>query len=438
MRAYDLIFKKRNGGTLTREEIEFFVRSFTRGDIPDYQAAAFLMAVYFRGMDGRETADLTLAMAASGSSLDLSSVPGVKVDKHSTGGVGDGVSLLLAPLVAACGVPVPMMSGRGLAHTGGTLDKLESIPGFRVGLTAQEFARNLKEIGVAMMGQTPEIAPADRKLYALRDVTATVENLSLITASILSKKLAEGCDALVLDVKWGSGAFMGDKKSAAALARSMVRIGKRCKRRVVALLTDMNEPLGAAVGNSLEVEQAVDILQGKETPLTKDIIELTEVLAGWMLFLGGKAGDSKEGRGKIRQARRDGRGLSKFKEMVAIQGGDPAVADRPRQVLPQARHSATVVSPWKGTIGSMQSRVIGTASMVLGAGRETQESRIDPAAGILLLKKTGAAVERGEPLAELRSSDDSKLAEAGRMFLSALKIGKLRPKPKTLVHAVLR
>jgi pyrimidine-nucleoside phosphorylase len=438
MRAYDLIFKKRGGGVLSTEEIEFFVRGFTKGEIPDYQASALLMAVYFRGMDGRETADLTRLMAESGASLDLSSVPGIKVDKHSTGGVGDGISLVLAPLAAACGVPVPMMSGRGLGHTGGTLDKLEAIPGFRVGLSAPEFVKNLKAIGVAMMGQTPEIAPADRKLYALRDVTATVENLSLITASILSKKLAEGCDALVLDVKWGSGAFMADKKSAAALARSMVRIGKRCKRRVVALLTDMNDPLGAAVGNALEVEQAVEILQGKETPLTRDFIALTEVLGGWMLFLGGKAGSSKEGAVKIRKARLDGSGLRKFKEMVALQGGDPAVAERPRQVLPQARCSKTVASPWKGTVGSMQSRVIGTASMVLGAGRSTHDAKIDPSAGIVLFKKTGDAVERGEPLAELRASDEKKIAEAEGLFLSAVRIGKLRPRPRPLVGSVIR
>ena len=300
MLATELIAKKRNGQTLNQEEIEFFVRSYTSGEIPDYQASAFLMAAFLKGLNRRETSFLTQAMVQSGEALDLSKIPGIKVDKHSTGGVGDGISLTAAPLVAACGVPVPMISGRALGHTGGTLDKLESIPGFRVNLSKSEFIGQLKRIGLCMIGQTDEMAPADRKLYALRDVTGTVESIPLISASIMSKKIAEGTDALLLDVKTGSGAFMRDKKDAAALAKSMLDIGRRARKKTLAIVTDMNQPLGKAVGNALEIEAAIELLKGREEPAAMDFVLLTEALGGWMLFLGGAAKNFGEGRQKIR------------------------------------------------------------------------------------------------------------------------------------------
>ena len=438
MRAYDVIYKKRNGGKLSREEIDFFIRSFTKGEIPDYQASALAMAVYFRGMDARETADLTLAMRDSGETWDLSQAPGTKVDKHSTGGVGDGISLVLAPLAAACGVTVPMMSGRGLAHTGGTLDKLEAIPGFRVGLSREEAQRQLREIGAAMVGQTAGIAPADKKLYALRDVTATVDSIPLITASILSKKLAEGCDALVLDVKTGDGAFMRERKDAALLARAMVNIGRRCKKKMVALITDMEEPLGNAVGNALETRQAVEILQGREERGAERYIELTEILGAWMLFLGGACRNLKDGAAKIRAARLDGRGLNKLKEIVAMQKGDPRVCDDPAAWLPRAQYVKPVVSPWAGLVSAIPARAVGLASMMLGAGRRTQEGGIDPAAGILLQKKAGDSVQRGEPLALFHYSDGAQADEAERTFLAAVKVGRVRPKPRPLVYHTMK
>lgn len=438
MRAYDIIYKKRNGEKLNKEEINFFVGSFTKGEIPDYQAAAFLMALFLRGMNGKETSLLTEAMSESGEKLDLSSVPGMKVDKHSTGGVGDGISLALAPLVAACGVPVPMISGRGLGHTGGTLDKLETIPGFRVHLSKEEFVNQLKKIGVAIAGQTAELAPADKKFYALRDVTATVDSIPLISASILSKKFAEGCDALVLDVKTGSGAFMQTKKDAICLAKGMVEIGKRSGKKIVALISDMNQPLGRMIGNALEIEQAIEILNGKESSSTKSFIELTEILGGWMLFLGGACKNFKQGKEKIQQARLDGSGLKKFRELVEMQGGDPRVCDAPQKVLPQSKKLKAIPSSWKGVVSSMNARTVGVASLLLGAGREKQESEIDPAAGIVLHKKVGDQVERGEFLAEFHFSAGDKLDVAEKTFLSAIKIGKVRPKFSPLVCGVLR
>ena len=438
MRAFDVIYKKRNGGKLTEEEINFFVSSFTAGGIPDYQAAAFLMAVFFSGMDSKETFCLTQAMKGSGETWDLSSVAGIKVDKHSTGGIGDGISLALAPLVASCGVVVPMMSGRGLAHTGGTLDKLESIPGFRVNLGREEFIRQLGKIGAAMIGQTSNIAPADKKLYALRDVTATVESMPLITASILSKKLAEGSDAIVFDVKMGNGAFMQDRKAAARLAGIMVNIMKRSRKKAAALITDMNEPLGEAVGNALEMEQAIEILKGVEKPGTKSFIELTEILGGWMLYLGEAAKSPKEGKAKIRDARVTGKGIVKFKEIVEMQGGNPKALDEPKKILPQSKKTSMILSRWKGTVSSMNSRDIGVSSMILGAGRKTLDSPLDLSAGIMLLKKSGDSVERGEPLAEFHYCDESNLEKAENLFISAVKVGKTRPKPRPLVYEVIR
>lgn len=358
----ELISKKRDGKLLTQEEIEFFVSEFTRGEIPDYQASAFLMAAYLQGFTPKETSFLTSAMIQSGEILSLNSITGLKVDKHSTGGVGDGISLALAPLAAACGLAVPMISGRALGHTGGTLDKLESIPGFRTDLNQSQFISQIKDIGLCMIGQTAEIAPADKKIYALRDVTATVESIPLISASIMSKKLAEGADALVLDVKTGSGAFMREKKDAVRLAKSMLDIGRRARKKMAALITDMNQPLGAAVGNAIEIEQTVEILAGQENPLTRDFVELTEILGGWMLFLGGLSKNSIEGRERIRKARLDGSGLAKFAEMIRAQGGDPAVCERPQEILARARVKKTVTSPWKGFVNVLEARSVGHRS----------------------------------------------------------------------------
>src|SRR3989338_7510906 len=438
MRMYDIIIKKRNEGSLSKEEVEFFVDSFTKGEIPDYQAAAFLMAAFIRGMDHKETLFLTQAMRGTGENLDLSSISGPKVDKHSTGGVGDGTSLILAPLIASFGVVVPMISGRGLAHTGGTLDKLEAIPNFRVGLTKEEFFSQLKKIGVAMIGQTEKIAPADKKIYALRDVTATVDSIPLITASILSKKLAEGCDGLVLDVKTGDGAFMQEKKNAVKLAKTMVEIGKRSNKKMVALVTNMAQPLGAKIGNALEISQAIEILQGKESQGTKDIIELVDFLGGWMLFLAGVAKNHKEGKEKVSLARKNGQGFAKFKEMVSLQGGDPKVCEDPSSILPQPKKTKEILSPWKGRVYSLNARLVGTASLLLGAGRNKQEDSIDPSAGTFLHKKIGDSVEKGEALAEFYYNSDNNLDAATKTFFAGIKISKLKPKPFKLVYEVIR
>ncbi len=438
MRIYDIIYKKRNGGKLTREEIQFFVDGFTDGSIADYQASAFLMASFLRGLDAGETAILTEAMRDSGDNLDLKSVPGIKVDKHSTGGVGDGISLVLAPLVAACGVPVPMMSGRGLGHTGGTLDKLESIPGFSTQVQEAQAIEQLKRIGCVMMGQTARLAPADKKMYALRDVTATVDCVPLITASILSKKLAEGCDALVLDVKTGSGAFMQEKKDAIKLAQSMVSIGKKCRKKMVALITDMNEPLGKAVGNSLETLQAVEILSGKEEPATRDYIEINDALGGWMLVLGGKARTQGEGAAKIKEARKNGAGLAKFQELVTIQGGPSDFCSDPLKHLPKAPKIKQILAPQKGYVVKLDARATGVAAVLLGAGREKQDSKVDLSAGILLHKKQGGSVERGESIAEFHYADDAKFAAAERTFMGGVKIAKIRPRANALIYKIIR
>ncbi len=439
MLVTDLIAKKRDGAILSQEEIEFFVSGYTKNEIPDYQASAFLMACFLRGLTPKETSFLTGAMVRSGEVLNLSSVPGIKADKHSTGGVGDGISLALAPLVAACGVPVPMISGRALGHTGGTLDKLESIPGFRTDLSKDQFIKQLKEIGICMIGQTLSIAPADKKIYALRDVTSTVESISLISASIMSKKIAEGTDVLILDVKTGSGAFMKDKKSAKALAKAMLDIGRRARKKMAALITDMNQPLGKMIGNALEIEQTIELLKGEENRLTRDFVELTDVLGGWMLCLGGKAKTSNEGRAKIRSARQDGSGLAKFKEMIQAQGGDVSVCDHPQKILPQARVKKAVLSPWKGYVNVLEAKSLGLSALLLGAGRQTKESAIDFSAGIILHKKIGDTVERGEMIAELlTTTHESSLKIAEEKFLSGLKVSKVKPKPVRLIHDILR
>ncbi len=394
IRAVDVIRKKRDGLELSSEEIERLVAGYTAGEIPDYQASAWLMATLLRGMTRAETAALTDAMLRSGEVLDLSEFAGSKVDKHSTGGVGDKTSLVLAPVAAAGGLIVPMISGRGLGHTGGTLDKLESIPGFKIHLPLVEFRRVLQTCGCCMIGQTAEIAPADRKFYALRDVTGTVESPFLICASIMSKKLAEGIDALVLDVKTGSGAFMKDEGDAMFLAELMVETGKRMGKKVAALISDMNQPLGWKVGNSLEVVEALDILRGGGPG---DLRELCLELAGWMFCLGGKAATVAEGRRSAEQILASGRGLETFRRMVELQGGDVRTIDDPT-LLPRAKHTMEVLSPRSGFVAEMECEAMGTASVLLGGGREKKDHAIDPAVGLVFRKKMGDEVEQGESL----------------------------------------
>ena len=433
MRAVDVIQKKRDGGALTSEEIAFFVDGYTAGTVPDYQASALAMAVFFRGMTAEETVSLTQSMMRTGEVLDLSDLPGPKVDKHSTGGVGDKTSLVLAPLAAACGVFVPMISGRGLGHTGGTLDKLESIPGFRVGLSTDEFRDVLRNTGMGLIGQTPQIAPADRKLYALRDVTATVESRPLIAASIMSKKMAEGIDALVLDVKTGDGAFMKTLEDSRALARAMVDIGRGMGRKVAALITDMDQPLGNAVGNSLEVAECIATLKG-EGPA--DVEELSVELAAWMLRL---AADQplESARGRIRKALSSGDGLRKFRDVIARQGGDPAVCEDPGR-LPRAAQTIEVRSESKGHVTRIACASIGRAAMVLGAGRETVDSAIDPAVGLILHKKAGDAVSKGEPMVTLHVNDPRRLDDAAALIRAAIAIGPQAPARTPLVIEVIQ
>jgi len=433
-RAIDVIRQKRDGGELSASQIESLVASYTSGGIPDYQVSAWLMAVLLRGMTRAETAALTDAMLRSGEILDLSSLPAKKVDKHSTGGVGDKTSLILAPLVAAAGLIVPMISGRGLGHTGGTLDKLESIPGFNVNLSVAEFRRVLGTCGCAMIGQTAEIAPADRKLYALRDVTGTVESPYLICASIMSKKLAEGIDALVLDVKTGSGAFMKSEKDAAFLAQLMVETGERMNKQVVALITDMDQPLGKMIGNSLEVIESVQILRG-EGP--DDLRQLCLELAAWMLHLGGVADSIASGREQSEKMIASGKALERFRQMVELQGGDTRVIDDPKH-LPQARNSTDVLNKKDGYIVSLQCEQIGTACVILGGGRERKEDSVDPAVGIVLHKKVGDRVSAGEPIATIHFNEESRAARAKQLIEQSCQIADSPPKEKrALIHQVI-
>ena len=401
MRAYNIIMKKRDGLELTSEEIEFMVNEYCAERIPDYQMAAFLMAIYLKGMDARETADLTMAMLHSGEVVDLSSIGKTTVDKHSTGGVGDKVSLILAPVVAAAGIPVPMMSGRGLGHTGGTLDKLESIPGFRTQLSEEEFIDAVRKIGLAIIGQTKSLAPADKKMYALRDVTATVESIPLITGSILSKKLAAGVDALVMDVKTGKGAFMSTLEQASELARTIIDTAAIMKKKVVALITDMNQPLGMAAGNALEIEETVATLEGKGP---EDLKEIVLALAGHMLFLGGVSPDPVEGRKKAVELLESGAGLKKFKEMVEIQGGDVKAIDD-TSLLPRAAHKIPVKAEKAGFVHELNALEVGLVCVALGAGRETVDSDIDLAVGVVLEKKIGDSVEEGSTLAVIHANE---------------------------------
>jgi pyrimidine-nucleoside phosphorylase/thymidine phosphorylase len=430
VRAYELIHRKRDGHAIPAAELAALVDGFTRGEIPDYQMAAFCMAVFFRGMTPEEVGALTRAMLRSGDVLDLSDVPGVKVDKHSTGGVGDKVSLPLAPLAAACGVKVPMISGRGLGHTGGTLDKLEAIPGFRVDLPVDTFRALVREVGACLVGQTARLAPADRKLYALRDVTATVESIPLIAASIMSKKLAEGIDALVLDVKVGSGAFMKTLDDARTLARTLAGIGRGMGKRVSALLTRMDEPLGQAVGNALEVEESIALLRGGGPA---DLREVTVALTAEMLVLGRVTPDRAAARARVERAIADGSGLAKLEEIVTAQGGDPAAIRDPSR-LPRAPHRRDVPAPATGFVTALDTEAIGLASVALGAGRARVEDRVDPAVGILVHRKPGDRVERGEPLATLLHGDAGEPPDrVGARVSAAYRIGPEAPPRRPLV-----
>jgi pyrimidine-nucleoside phosphorylase len=429
MRAYDVIKKKRDGEALSAEEIGDFLEAFTEGEIPDYQAAALLMAVYFRGLGRDELQAWTQAMLESGDVLDLSEVPGVKVDKHSTGGVGDKVSICLAPLAAACGVRVPMISGRGLGHTGGTLDKLGSIPGFRVDLDVARYRELVTSVGACLIGQTDQLAPADRKLYALRDVTATVESIPLIAASIMSKKLAEGIDGLVLDVKVGAGAFMKDLSSAKELARTMVAIGRSMDKKVVALLTDMEQPLGKTVGNALEVAEAIDVLRGSGPP---DLVEVTLALGVEMLGLADLA-HGAPARELLARAIDDGRAFEKLQKIVEAQGGDPASLEDGGKGLPKASLQEALPATAKGFVTALDAELVGRAAVVLGAGRETLDAVVDPAVGLVLAAKMGDAVEVGQPLCTLHANDPKRLAEAKEMLGRAWTLGEAAPPKRPLV-----
>jgi pyrimidine-nucleoside phosphorylase/thymidine phosphorylase len=433
LRAVDVVQKKRDGGELTREEIDFFVRGYARGEIPDYQAAAFAMAVFFRGMTPAEIVALTESMMRTGEVLDLSDLPGPKVDKHSTGGVGDKTSLVLGPLAAACGVYVPMISGRGLGHTGGTLDKLESIPGFNVRLSLAEFRRVLRDCGLGLIGQTREIAPADRMLYALRDVTATVSSLPLISASIMSKKMAEGIDALVLDVKCGDGAFLPGREQAKALATTMVGIGRGMGRKVVALITAMDQPLGRTVGNALEVAECVETLKGRGPA---DLESLSIELAAWMVHLAGVAASLDAARARVREALASGAGLARLRRVVELQGGDPRVCDDP-SLLPQAEETCVVRAERDGRVARLAARAVGDASMLLGAGRETLQSTIDPAVGFVFHKKVGDPVAVNEPIVTAHVGKASRREEALALLRQAIVVSPEAPARGSLVLDIL-
>jgi pyrimidine-nucleoside phosphorylase len=435
MRAVDLIRKKRDSGEHSGEEIAFLVSGYTRGEIPDYQMAAWLMAVWLRGLNRSELTALTEAMLYSGQVLNLSGIPGRKVDKHSTGGVGDKTSLIIAPIVAAGGLTVPMISGRGLGHTGGTLDKLESIPGFNVNLSLEEFYAVLRECGMGLIGQTAEIAPADKKIYALRDATSTVENIALICASIMSKKIAEGIDALVLDVKTGSGAFMKREEDSVRLAELMVETGERMGKKVVALITDMNQPLGRVAGHSSEVAECIEVLSGGGPG---DLLALSLELAAWMFFLGDRTKSVEDGRRLAEAMIASGQAKEKFKQGIRLQGGDERIVDNP-QLLPQARSHALVSSPASGFVTVINCEQLGTALATLGGGREKKEDAIDHAVGLEFHKRIGDRVENGEPLATIHYNSGAKLAEGQSLIAASYGIGEARPSENPpLIHRVLR
>ena len=445
MRMYDIIEKKKRGGVLSREEIAWMIQGFVRGEIPDYQMSAMLMAIYFQGMEDEEITDLTLEMAHSGDMVDLSPIKGVKVDKHSTGGVGDKTTLIAGPLAAACGVKVAKMSGRGLGHTGGTVDKLESIPGFRTEIGREEFFQIVEDHGIAVIGQSGNLVPADKKLYALRDVTATVDSIPLIASSIMSKKLAAGSDGIVLDVKTGSGAFMKDPASSRALAEKMVAIGRQAGKRCCALITNMDVPLGHAVGNALEMREAIETLMGRGPA---DLVRVSTELAALMVWLGdiggrseGNAGQRDAGldraREQVMEALSTGAGLKVLADMVKAQGGDPQCVREPdRLAIGQER--LEVKAPSDGFMGHMDTEAVGIASVLLGAGRNCKEDALDYGAGIVLKKKYGEAVRAGETIAVLYASEKERLAPAAEKFLSACTVQRERPNEEPLIYELVR
>lgn len=431
MRIVDIIEKKRDGQELTTAEINFFIEGYTKGEIPDYQASALAMAIYFQDMNDRERADLTRAMVESGDTIDLSAIDGVKVDKHSTGGVGDTTTLVLAPLVASLGVPVAKMSGRGLGHTGGTIDKLESIAGFHVELTREQFIDLVNRDKVAVIGQSGNLTPADKKLYALRDVTGTVNSIPLIASSIMSKKIAAGADAIVLDVKTGDGAFMKTQKDAEELAHAMVRIGNHVGRKTIAIISDMSQPLGFAIGNALEVKEAIETLQGKGP---KDLTELVLTLGSQMVILAGKAKTSEEAKEMLLDAIHSGKALAKFKEFLANQGGDASIVDDLTK-LPQAKYKIELPAKQSGYISRMVADEIGVASMILGAGRATKEDVIDLAVGLVLHKKVGDKIEEGESILTIYSNREN-VEDVKQKLYDNIFIADTATAP-TLIHTVI-
>lgn len=434
MRAVDLIAKKRAGEALTDEEINSLIQGYVANDVPDYQMAAFLMAVCFSGMNAQETAGLTIAMLQSGDVVDLSDIPGVKVDKHSTGGVGDTTTLAVGPMVAACGAKVAKMSGRGLGHTGGTLDKLESIPGLKIELPLEQFKQQVREISLAIVGQTGNLVPADKKLYALRDVTSTVNSLPLIASSIMSKKLASGADAIVLDVKTGSGAFAETVEQAKALASTMVDIGRRLGKKVVAIITDMNQPLGLAVGNALEVREAIELLSGKLSS-GDPLYEVCMLLAGKMLLLSGQAGSETEARAKLVKSIESGAALAKFREMVAAQGGDSTYIDSVKiNELCAVKRHIPVFLPYSGHVQRIDAQKIGLAAQLIGAGRSKKDDAIDPAVGLVMHKRLGEPVSPQEPVCTLYVNDDANADAAIALLTQGIEI---EHRAQRMVYAVL-
>lgn len=433
MRMYDIILKKRNGEELTKEEIQFFINGYTEGTIPDYQASALLMAIYFKGMSKSETAELTMAMVNSGETVDLSAIKGVKVDKHSTGGVGDKISLIVIPLVASLGIPVAKMSGRGLGHTGGTIDKLESIPGFRTELTGDEFIDNVNNYKMAISGQSGNLVPADKKLYALRDVTATIDSIPLIASSIMSKKIASGADCIVLDVKVGSGAFMKSVEEAYVLAETMVEIGKSLNRKTIAVVTDMSQPLGHEVGNSNEIIEAIEVLRGKGS---KDETQVALTIASYMAVLGGAFEDFEKAHTALEEVIRSGKAIDKLKLLIQIQGGNPDVVDK-IEILPQAKYHIEVRSKKGGYVNSIDAESIGISAMLLGAGRRTKEDRIDFSAGISMKKKVGDKSNPGDILCVLHTNLQNT-GEAERIALAAYNIGNSRVKVNKYIYGIIQ
>ncbi|WP_243290135.1 pyrimidine-nucleoside phosphorylase [Bacillus sp. FJAT-47783] len=429
MRMVDLIEKKRDGKALTKEEIQFIIKGYTNGDIPDYQMSAFAMAVYFQGMTEDERAQLTMAMVHSGDMIDLSQIEGIKVDKHSTGGVGDTTTLVLGPLVASVGVPVAKMSGRGLGHTGGTIDKLESIPGFHVEIDNDEFMKLVNENKIAVIGQSGNLTPADKKLYALRDVTGTVNSIPLIASSIMSKKIAAGADAIVLDVKTGAGAFMKDLEDSKELAKTMVKIGNAVGRHTMAVISDMSQPLGRAIGNALEVKEAIDTLSGKGP---EDLHELCLTLGSYMVYLAKKADSLQEARTKLEESIHSGNALEVLKTFIAAQGGDASVVDDPSK-LPQASHTFELEAKEDGYVSEIVADAVGTAAMWLGAGRATKESQIDLAVGLVLNKKIGDEVKKGESLVTIYSNQED-VEEVKQKLYENIIISKEKVEKPTLIY----